>query len=205
MRRFDKNALVLAVGQVSPARQTAFALAIATRQLRRFEKTAQKLQWEHVEQPRLIVEALWEVVQGGAVVPDTWQERETAVLSWIPHVEDEGWTFEFAFVQEALSSLVYSIRSLLTANPEECGWAATAAYEAADQAAIWTLAVAEFSPETELALISHPIVQRELERQAEALDILSTGSISDLQTAAFAQDLLTDEELGVIASNKAVE
>jgi len=202
MHTFDKDALVQQLAALSPAARTAFALSVATRRLRCFERAAYRHGWEHAGQPRAIVERLWEALSAADTVHDDWRRDEELVLNWIPHVEDADWTFEHAFVQEALSSLVYAIRSLLTSDPQEAAWAAAAAYDAVDQATIWFLGIRPDSEETEATILSHPIVQREFVRQADAIQLLSSGSIREFQAAAADQELITDDELQTIAEHR---
>jgi hypothetical protein len=177
-------------------------LSVATRQLRCFERAANRHSWEYAGQPRALAERLWATLFAEGSDHDGWRSDEELVLGWIPHVEDDDWTFEHAFVQEALSSLVYAIRSLLSSDPQEAVWAATTAYDSVDQATIWFLGIRPDSREAEATIISHPIVQREFVRQAEAIHLLTTGAIQDLRAAAFAQELITDEELQVIADRR---
>ena len=94
---------------------------------------------------------------------------------------------------------MYAIRSLLTSDPQEAAWAAAAAYDSVDQATIWFLGIRPDSREAEATILSHPIVQREFVRQAEAIQFLIAGSILELQTAAAHQELITDDELRAIA------
>ena len=202
MHIFDKDKLVRQLKALGPTARTAFALSVATRQLRCFERAADRHGWEHAAEPRAIAERLWATLFTAGADHDDWRTEEALVLSWIPHVEDDDWTFQHAFVQEALSSLVYAIRSLRSSGPQEAAWAATAAYDAVDQATIWFLGIRPDSPEAEAKILSHPIVQRELGRQADAIRLLLAGLVADLRAAAFAQELITDDELLVIGEGR---
>jgi hypothetical protein len=198
MHTFDKDRLVRQLTALNPIGRTAFALSVATRQLRCFERAAYRHDWEHAAQPRSIAERLWATLLSVGSGRDDWRTEEQLVLSWIPHVEDDDWTFEHAFVQEALSSLVYAIRSLLSSDPQEAAWSASAAYAAVDQATTWFLCIRPDSP----MILSHPIVQREFGRQADAIQLLIAGSVLDLRATAFAQELITDDELLVIGQGR---
>jgi len=202
MHTFDKDALVQQLAALNPTARTAFALSVATRQLRCFERAADRHGWEHAGEPRAIVERLWEALFTADDDHDDWRRDEELVLNWIPHAEDDDWTFEYAFVQEALSSLAYAIRSLLTSDPQEAAWAAAAAYDSVDQATIWFLGIRPDSGGAEVTILSHPIVQREFVRQADAVQLLSAGSIRELQAAAADQELITDEEFQAIAEHQ---
>jgi len=113
----------------------------------------------------------------------------------LPEESDDWATKKHALADDALSSLAYAIRCLLTPEPQEAAWAARRAYEAADQAAILVLGVHLGSPNAEAAIKAHSFVQRELARQQTDISLLRADSVDEVQRRAFAAELLTSEEV----------
>ena len=118
-------------------------------------------------------------------------------MSLLPE-ESDDWVIGHALADDALSSLAYAIRCLLTPEPQEAAWAARRAYEAADQSAIRVLGALAGSPNTEAAIKSHGFVQRELARQRMDLHLLRTDSVDEVQRKAFADQLLTAQEAAAL-------
>jgi uncharacterized protein YjaG (DUF416 family) len=191
--RFDENALVGELGALSSWARIAFAAAAATRQLGNYERLARESGAGSEQRPREIAAQLWADLQGPAVDRAAWSTELDEVMSLLPE-ESDDWMIGHALADDALSSLAYAIRCLLTPEPQEAAWAARRAYEAADQAAIRMLGVQPGLPDTETAIVSHAIVQRELARQRNDLSLLRSDSVDEVRRRAFADELLTEQE-----------
>lgn len=193
MLSFEENALVGELRGLPSQARIAFAAAAATRQLGSYERLARESSSSNEHRPREIVAQLWADLKAAAVDRAAWSALLDEVMSLLPE-ESDDWAISHALVDDALSSLAYAIRCLLTPEPQEAAWAARRAYEAADQAAIRALGVQPGSPITETAIQSHSFVQRELARQRNDLSLLHADSIDDVQRRAFADELLTEQE-----------
>lgn len=119
-------------------------------------------------------------------------------MNLIPEDAD-NWSIWHAFADEMLSSLAYAIRCYLSQEAQEAVWAARRAYEAADQA---TLRILDIRPggAIEAQIISHVIVQRELGRQYHDLVQLLEGKTYEVQCQAFKDELLTEDEISLLAT-----
>ncbi|WP_148289873.1 DUF416 family protein, partial [Ideonella sp. B508-1] len=190
MHSFDENALVGELGALSSQARIAFAAAAATRQLSNYERLARESDADRKQRPREIAVQLWTDLQTAVVDRAVWSARLDEVMSLLPE-ESDNWMIGHALADDALSSLAYAIRCLLTPEPQEAAWAARRAYEAADQAAIRALGVQPGLPNTEAVIKSHGYVQRELARQRNDLSLLRADSIDKVQRQAFADDLLS--------------
>ena len=187
MHSFDENILLGELRILSSRARVAFAAASATRQLKNYERLGKK------QRPREIAEQLWVDVQVAAIDRDAWSTRLDEVMDLLP--EDGGdWAIGHALADDALSSLAYAIRCLLTFEPQESAWAARRAYEAADQAAIRALGIKSGLPESEMAIKAHKFVQRELARQRNDLALLHADLVDEVRRQSFAGELLTDQE-----------
>jgi len=193
MYSFDESALVGELKALSNQARIAFAAAAATRQIGNYERLAHELEAGNERRPREIAALLWTDLQAAAVDRAAWSARLDEVMSLLPE-ESDDWVIGHALADDALSSLAYAIRCLLTPEPQEAAWAARRAYEAADQAAIRVLGVQPGLPNTEAAIKSHGFVQRELARQRNDLSLLCADSVDEVQRQAFADELLTDQE-----------
>jgi len=197
MYNFDENTLINDLGKLPRHERIAFATAAATRQLGNYEWYARKFNVGAESRPREIAMQLWNALAIDFIDRDTWNSALEEVMSLLPE-ENDGWVICHALADDALSSLAYAIRALLTEEPQEVAWAARRAYEAVDHAAIRMLGVQPGLPDTEIAIKLHPLVQREITRQRRDIDILFSkpgkGSISAVRNYALTEVLLTDEE-----------
>lgn len=193
MYSFDENALTGELGVLSSRARIAFAAAAATRQLVNFERLARESDAGSAQRPREITVQLWTDLQAAAIDRAAWSARLDEVMNLLPE-ESDDWVIGHALADDALSSLAYAIRCLLTPEPQEAAWAARRAYEAADQAAIRVLAVQPGLPNTEAAIKSHGFVQRELARQRSDLSLLRSDSVDEVRRQAFVDELLTEQE-----------
>ena len=201
MYSYDEAALVQALSLLTSIRQVCFAAASATRQLSMFERLGGRLAWQHKAGAREVTAALWKAIQSPATGNEDWQRQLDLVMSWIPDEDDPEFSIEHVFADHAVATVAYAIRCLISGDPQDAGWAARRAYEAADQAAIRAAGV-EFgvTPDAERIVLSHPIVQRELGRQKEDLAaLIDKGEFGALQRSAFSQELLTVDEANEIA------
>ncbi|PKQ18860.1 MAG: hypothetical protein CVT66_11860 [Actinobacteria bacterium HGW-Actinobacteria-6] len=198
MYSFDESALVGELEALSSRARIAFAAAAATRQLGNYERLAHASEASSEQRPREIATQLWTDLLAAAVDRAAWSAKLDEVMSLLPE-ESDDWVIAHALADDALSSLAYAIRCLLTPEPQEAAWAARRAYEAADQAAIRVLGVQPGLPSTEPAIKSHGFVQRELARQRNDLSLLCADSVDEVQRQAFADELLTDQEAASLA------
>lgn len=197
--RYTEEALIAELKALSPARRVAFAAAAATRQLSNWECIADA---RTVHRPAEIVAELWTDLHAGAVDRSAWMDRLDEVMALLPD-EGQNWGMAGALADDALSSLAYAIRALLTADAQEAAWAARRAYEAADQASIVMLDIQPGTPAAEAAIRAHDIVQREMSRQLADLTLLREAAVDELQRRAYAEDLLTTREAEQIGCNAA--
>ncbi|MBJ7309095.1 DUF416 family protein [Rugamonas sp. CCM 8940] len=202
MYSFDEPTLVGELATLSPPQQVAFAAAAASRQLNSYEWYARRFQPAALPRPREIATALWQALQAGTTEPNSLSELLEEVMGLLPE-ESDDWIVCHSLAEDALSSLAYALRALLQADPQEAAWAARRGYEAVDQAAIRALEVQPGSPETELAIRCHPLVQRELERQRRDLAFLAAHAGPDavlaMRNLAAAEPSLSGAELALLA------
>jgi uncharacterized protein YjaG (DUF416 family) len=193
MYNFNESALIGELAVLSNRARIAFAAAAATRQISNYERLAHGAEAANEQRPREIATQLWIDLRNAAFDRGAWSSRLAEVMTLLPE-EGDDWGIGHALADDALSCLAYAIRCLLSPEPQEAAWAARRAYEAADQAAIRVLGVQPGLPDTETAIKSHGLVQRELARQRDDLSLLRTDSVDEVQRQAFLNELLTEQE-----------
>lgn len=202
MYSFDERILTNELAKLSKWEQIGFALAVAARQLSNYEYYARKTCLDRVDRPRQIANQLMTSIQAGSVDHPTWTSILDDLMNLLPE-ESEFWVIWHALADDALSSLAYAVRCLLTTDPQEAAWTARRAYEAADQAAIRMLGIQPGLQDTEKEIKSHPSVQRELARQQRDVELLlaepGSESISEVWKNALSETLLTDGEMVSLA------
>lgn len=198
----NEETLLSALSGLTPQARVAFTAAAASRQLGNYEYYAQRFKPDVVSRPREISAELWDALQAGPVALDRWPAAVDELEALIPMESDDWIIVCHALADDALCSLAYALRALLTSEPQEAVWAARCAYDSVDQIAIRLLDVQTGLPDTEIAIRSHPIVQRELARQRRDLDLLAARSdasaIKALRNFAYAEASLTDAERAVL-------
>ncbi|GGA46479.1 DUF416 family protein [Dyella nitratireducens] len=196
--KYDEQALKQQLSAMPERSIVAFALCCSTRQLNAFEAYADKFLPEKREAARHIVESLWATIIFGENTPVMWSEQLAIVEETYPDEQDH-WAPFHVYGGNALSSLIYTIRSLLaSADVQEAAWAARIAYESADQAALRSLDKMRGSPEIEQLVVASDIVQRELHRQSDDLQSLAIddpGVILHLKSLAMESRVLTLDEM----------
>jgi uncharacterized protein YjaG (DUF416 family) len=183
MLRFDASALVSSLKCLTLQGQVAFAAAAATRQLPNYEIFVRSENIGAEPSARMLLSKLWEDLHQNIVDRELWSGNLELVMERLPG-EGQGWDIPRALADDALASLAYAIRCLLSEDPQEAVWAASRAYESADQRAICGLEIQPGPPDAELKIKSHPFVQHELGYQLQDLADLQMGLQSAVEMRA---------------------
>ena len=197
IHHFDETQLSDDLSKLPTKSRMAFAAAVASRPLGTCERFAGPLGLAGAGRPREIAMQLWSALQGDSSERTTWVVALEEVMNFLPPAPEAA-SFAHGLMDDALSSLVYAIRCLLTPEADEAAWAARCAYESIGRAALHALRVPAGTPEAEAQVLAHPWVQRELERQRRDLAALqadrSAVAIRLLQQRGSAEELLTADE-----------
>lgn len=206
LHSFDETQLSAELAKLQSKGRMAFAAAVACRPLGACERFAGQSGLASAGRPREIAGQLWSALLGDTSDRTTWVVALEEVMNFLPQAPSpepdaapDAASFAHGLVDDALSSLVYAIRCLLSPDADEAAWAARCAYESIGRAALHALRLQAGTPEAETQLLAHPWVQRELERQRRDLSALladrSPAAIRVLQQRSSAEDLLTADEL----------
>ena len=182
MLNFDEVYLVNRLAKMDTTKRVAFAAACATRLLPLFEQYAVNFFSEGSETIRKALNLVWRSVTEGIWNHEIINNLIENVMDIMPE-EDIEWTPLHAYAEDATASTAYTLRALISNNPREAGWAARRSYETVDLAA---QKIIDFKPDkkdSEIQLLSHPLIQQELQRQKQDL--------ADLESNEFTKDTFT--------------
>jgi uncharacterized protein YjaG (DUF416 family) len=197
---YDEDKLREALSRLSDAKVLAFATSAATRQRRNYESFVSATGLGKALQYDEILRQLW-AASAAPLTNSGWPAILDEIMASLDEAleQTEKHWLHAALADDALASLAYAVGYLLARDPQEAVWSSRRAYEIADQVAIAKQSLALGSAESEQALLNDVIVQRELGRQARDLIILQGAddrtAITELETLAWSEMLLTDEEL----------
>ena len=172
--RFDKAQLLAKIGQLSEHDRTVFAAAIAERMLGAYAKYSNRTGRGSLGQLRGILAWLWADLAG---IPMSGQEVAAMIdraTELLPGEDHRPWVQQGA-AEDAVSAVLYSLRSRQSGLPEEAGWAATVACDALDDFLINRDDIDTNVPGSEARLVSDPLMQAELTRQQRDLEQLLQG------------------------------
>jgi hypothetical protein len=183
MLRYDEAQLVRDLSAETKAARAAFAAASA-------ERLQPLYTWFHEVSGqgdpavlRAALDAVWDLVLG-LRAPDDLDRLQDAAESLVPDEEDDGWVEQSAYAQNAAAAVAYAVRSWISDDPEEAGWAARQLYEAADYAAQQETDDLN-APGAEDALLARPVVQEALEGiRADLQAISSSGDPREVRDGA---------------------
>lgn len=171
--RYDEAAIVSRLSDLDRSAKTAFAASCAQRLLPLFERFARSVGTpELAPRLRVIVDAAWDVASGaGADVAARQAEAE----GMVPTDEDD-WTLETGYAQNAAAAAAYAIRTWLTDDPQEAAWAARQVYELADYAVLQGRPALDLNaPESEAQVLESETVQNALIALDHALVVVESA------------------------------
>ncbi|OWQ86993.1 hypothetical protein CDN99_20060 [Roseateles aquatilis] len=197
MKTFDEELLKTDLAELSERAMLAFATATATRQLVSYELYALEAEIQEVKRPREILTCLWTEISYPASERVVWSEHLEEMTSLLPE-DGDRWTVWHALAEDALASLMYAIRCLMKPDAQEAAWAGRRAYEATDQAAIRMLNLDPNDFDSEIAISSHPIVQRELAHQREDVALLRAGEFEVVRHNSYLNVILNQQEISLL-------
>lgn len=117
------------------------------------------------------IDVLWGDARGERVAADEVRALlarcEAAIENAAAAESDES-----VYGENAAVVVAFGLRSLLSGDPEELGWASQRAYDTVDHF-VMTLEPDEPGPVDNARILTHPVVQQELRRQVEDLDALA--------------------------------
>jgi uncharacterized protein YjaG (DUF416 family) len=197
---FNEEILISEIGILPATSCVAFSASAATRQIISYERFVRQHFDVSADNLVTILDRIWVDLHLISIDSEAWSITLSEVMDLIPD-EDEEWTVFHALADDAVSSLAYSIRCLMSKDPQEAAWAVRRSYEAVDQAAIRILGVQPGNAVEENQIVSHQMVQRELGRQSDDLILLRNGLIDEVREKALKSYVFFENEVGLLAKS----
>ncbi len=174
IREFSEVGLKERLSALPSRRMVAFSASCAERLLPTYKRYAAKASLSEGEREIFgsALDLVWRLVLGETVGERELESREQACLDAIPS-EDEAWELDEPYAEDSGAAVTFSIRAWRSSDPQEAVWAARRVYEALDS---FVRQSGGGSDADELTTLSHPLIQRELERQAHDLGQLEQCS-----------------------------
>lgn len=180
MLTYDEASIVRRLSRLDRAQKTAFAAACAQRLLPLFQRYADVAPSADGAAVGSVVSLVWEVLRGA---PVDLQPQQQLAEAQVP-MEDDSWVLETGYAQNSAACAAYAVRTWLSDNAQEAGWAARQAYEVADYAAQQLLDGLDLNaPDAESKLLGHELVQAALDAIEQDLRLVE-GPEPDLETLA---------------------
>ncbi|WP_437531192.1 DUF416 family protein [Sorangium sp. So ce726] len=146
--------------------RVAFAAACAERQMLAYRIFAMRTERNPANSMEIALETVWADPNATENATDLERQIE-AIMSQIPQENcvEGPWTQEATNAQNAGMAVAYALRTKLAGDAQEAAWAARVAYEALDNFVINKESIDTNTPDNELRVLSHPLIQAELGRQ----------------------------------------
>lgn len=173
MLSFDEVGLISELQKSAPRSRTAFAAACAERLFPAyvaFSKTAGRGDAQTIGE---LLERIWRRLAGEPIDDTGLQADLDRCMALVPGEDEEPWTDDQPYADDAASAVAYTLRTLQTGDAQEAAWAARRAYDALDHHVTHRLGIDE-----ETRIGGHPSIQAELARQRRDLDELCAAGDS---------------------------
>jgi uncharacterized protein YjaG (DUF416 family) len=178
MLDFDEVRLTNRLEKMNPIARVVFAASCATRLLPSFEEYALSFSPNKLGTLRKVLDQIWLLLARGMWHDSSLQDTLEEVMAIIPE-EHDSWTPLHAYAEDAVAATAYTLRTLLSSDAKEAGWAARRCYEAVDLAAQGKIDFQPGNKNSEFQLLSHPLIQSELARQEEDMSDLECLSSNE--------------------------
>lgn len=174
LRAYDEPAIMERLARLGRRDKTAFAASCAQRLLPCFELYV-RLRGTPELMRRLeeIVATTWDAA-GGSDADIAGLRAEAGAMG--PDVEDDGWTREFGYAQNAAAAAAYAVGTWLNNDTQEAAWAARQVYEIADYAVLESNPDMDLNvPGAEREILGTELVQRALAAIDHDLEVVESA------------------------------
>jgi Protein of unknown function (DUF416) len=182
MLKFDERTLSEALSGLPPDYRAAFAAACAQRLSPCYRRFCANVGERNLDD-RLVflssLERLWLDLSGERLERDETRSLIQRLLASVPD-EESAWKANEPYAIDAAASIVYAWQARERGEMQFAVWSAKRAYEALDNFIINNFFANEAKVNEE-AVLKHPLIQNELERQRSDIESLHSALISDFK------------------------
>jgi uncharacterized protein YjaG (DUF416 family) len=186
---YDEPDLVARLARLPSKLRVVFAALCAERQLPNYFRFSERSGWGDPKFLKEALQSIWEDVQGSKSLNKAELETMLERCEALTPTGEENTKEESAYADDAGTSLLYTIRTRLTDNPQEAAWAARRAFEAVDYFIMRQIDSTTITREHLRFALSQPIVQAELRRQQADLKELESASADKSLLAGVVSEL----------------
>ncbi|HSV01893.1 MAG TPA: DUF416 family protein [Phenylobacterium sp.] len=154
---------------VSQKASVVFAACCASRLLAPYETCQEEIAPLGGNLLRPAIDRLWNFVEVGEQAE--WKALAIQLVAAIPD-EDINLTFGHCVIDDALAATAYAIQAASGLGVQNAVYSGRRLYETVDRFAGLSFNITEFTDVVERNVLSHPVVQMELERQCIDVDVL---------------------------------
>ncbi|MGK3968402.1 DUF416 family protein [Sorangium sp. So ce118] len=163
--KFDEVQLIKDIERLAPRHRVAFAAACAERLRPAYLTFSARTGRGNPRQYEAILDLLWSDLDEQRMTDAEVSAHMESCMALIPQEDDGPWINEQASAEDAGAALAYALQCRQSGQSQEAAWAARCSYEALDHYVITHEGLDIKIPGTETRVLSHPLVQAELDRQ----------------------------------------
>lgn len=185
---FDEQWLVAELNRVPQRSRAAFAAACAERLMPAYRRFSEMTERGDPKALAQILERLWQDLQGLTLKGDELEGILDTCTRLIPNEDVGVWVAEQAAAEDCAAAVAYSIRCRQGGEAQDAAWAARRVYEALDNFIIGNESIDTNDLGAEQLVLSHPLMQAELDRQRRDVNELLGGGNDELDLIARIRD-----------------
>jgi uncharacterized protein YjaG (DUF416 family) len=174
--RFDKSALVAQLERLPNRLRVAFAAACAERQLPNYFRFSEAAKQGSPERLVAALRRVWDDIEGRPVGSSELNGCLDTCMSLLPKEDEYDDCLLGYYAEDAVAATAYAIEARLRSDAHEAAESASRAYTALDEYVSDELNIGSIGQKEEAQILTHPLVQAELERQR--VDLLRLQEIA---------------------------
>ncbi len=181
--RFDEARIIEELNELCDWKRCIFSASCTERFFHSYKKSNEKSAYSYCIELREIMDFIWDSIGK----KECNREISGKYLSEINNIIEASETNMNAyplFLADMSSSVAYALSTLLTHDSQEAAWCARRVYEALDTYSYTTENIEFNKSGSEIKILTHPFIQKELECQLRDLHILANSKDIDLKTLA---------------------
>jgi uncharacterized protein len=179
--RFDKSALIAQLEWLPNRLRVAFAAVCAERQLPNYFRFSDAAKQGSPERLVAALSRVWDDIEGRPMGSTELNGCLDTCMSLLPKEDEYGDCLLGYYAEDAVAAIAYAIEARLKSDAHDAAESARRAYSALDEYVSDRLNLGSIGQKEEAQILTHPLVQAELERQR--VDMLRLQEIAKNPTS----------------------
>jgi uncharacterized protein YjaG (DUF416 family) len=194
-RAFDEQRLTERLMVLPSQLRVVFAAACAQRLVPAYKRYALRRRSPAMNEMDAMLERIWHDLGGDSLSAEELQRLAERAMGIIPREDADEWLPGQAAAEDAAAALAYTLRCRQNGEAQEAAWAARRVYEALDHFVIERDNVDTNLSGAEARVLSDPLIQAELDRQARDIDDLVAAADEGISSTIRARAVTEAESL----------